>query len=83
MNQEPRILSQFVLFLIKVYQRTLSLDHGVFSFFHPYGYCRFVPSCSQYCFEAVEKYGIVKGMLKGMGRVIHCHPWSKGGWDPV
>ena len=43
--------------------------------------CRFQPSCSQYYILAVEKYGLIRGSLKGCYRILRCHPWSKGGED--
>ena len=46
--------------------------------------CRFIPSCSQYALEAVEKYGAVKGGWLAVKRFSRCHPFHKGGWyDPV
>ena len=45
--------------------------------------CRFRPTCSQYMIEAVIKKGIVRGMLKGCWRIMRCHPFSRGGYDPV
>lgn len=45
--------------------------------------CRFTPSCSQYTLEAIEKYGLLKGGFMGAGRLLRCHPFSKGGFDPV
>ena len=46
--------------------------------------CRFVPTCSQYALEAVEKYGAAKGMWLAAKRFSRCHPFHKGGWyDPV
>lgn len=45
--------------------------------------CRFTPSCSQYMKEAIERRGIIKGSLLGVRRILCCHPWNKGGWDPV
>ena len=45
--------------------------------------CRFTPSCSLYTLQAVEKYGLLRGCLMGVGRVLRCHPFSKGGCDPV
>ena len=45
--------------------------------------CRFTPSCSLYTLEAIEKYGLLKGILMGTWRLLRCHPFSKGGFDPV
>ena len=45
--------------------------------------CRFVPTCSQYALEAVEKYGVFRGLLLAAWRLLRCHPFSKGGYDPV
>jgi len=43
--------------------------------------CRFHPTCSEYAIMAVEKYGVVKGSVKAIWRVLRCNPWSKGGVD--
>ncbi|PJE63213.1 membrane protein insertion efficiency factor YidD [Candidatus Roizmanbacteria bacterium CG10_big_fil_rev_8_21_14_0_10_39_6] len=45
--------------------------------------CRFQPTCSQYSIEAVQKYGALKGLYKGIVRIFRCNPWSKGGFDPL
>ena len=45
--------------------------------------CRYVPTCSEYAMEAVERYGAVRGGLKAIGRVLRCHPFVRGGYDPV
>jgi putative membrane protein insertion efficiency factor len=45
--------------------------------------CRFYPSCSEYAVEAIEKHGILSGGLKAIKRVLRCHPFSEGGYDPV
>jgi hypothetical protein len=45
--------------------------------------CRFTPSCSLYTLQAIEKYGVTKGIFMGVSRVLRCHPFSKGGFDPV
>ncbi|PKM80450.1 MAG: membrane protein insertion efficiency factor YidD [Firmicutes bacterium HGW-Firmicutes-14] len=47
------------------------------------GCCRFYPTCSQYAVEAVEKYGVFKGIIKSLKRISRCHPFNPGGYDPV
>lgn len=61
--------------LIKVYRRFVS------PMLPPT--CRFTPSCSLYMLQAIEKYGVLKGGLMGTRRLLRCHPFSKGGFDPV
>ncbi|MFH1621774.1 MAG: membrane protein insertion efficiency factor YidD [Candidatus Omnitrophota bacterium] len=46
-------------------------------------HCRFYPTCSHYFYEAVSKAGLVKGTLRGLSRILRCHPFSAGGFDPV
>ena len=45
--------------------------------------CRYVPSCSEYALEAVERHGALRGGLKAAWRVLRCHPFARGGYDPV
>ena len=45
--------------------------------------CRYVPTCSQYALEALEKYGALKGGFLALKRILRCHPFHKGGYDPV
>lgn len=45
--------------------------------------CRYVPTCSEYAMEAVERYGVVKGLALTLKRVLSCNPFSRGGYDPV
>ena len=45
--------------------------------------CRFTPTCSQYALEAVEKYGALKGGYLALRRILRCHPFHEGGYDPV
>jgi len=63
------------LFAIRIYQRTLS------RMLPPS--CRFEPSCSRYTYQAIEKYGLLKGGWLGLKRIGRCHPLSPGGYDPV
>lgn len=45
--------------------------------------CRYVPTCSEYAMEAVERFGVIRGTLMAARRVLRCHPFVKGGYDPV
>lgn len=74
---------KLLIFLIKLYQKTLSPDHGPLKVFYPHGFCRFFPSCSDYGLEALDKYGIISGGIKTIWRILRCNPWNKGGYDPV
>ncbi len=58
---------------IKFYQDYISPNLG--------HHCRFYPSCSQYMYLSVEKYGVKKGVWKGVKRIIRCNPWNSGGVD--
>ncbi|HAU37406.1 MAG TPA: membrane protein insertion efficiency factor YidD [Phycisphaerales bacterium] len=64
-----------LIVLARAYQETLSPILG--------RQCRFVPTCSRYFIEAVEKYGAVRGGALGVWRILRCHPFSRGGYDPV
>ena len=45
--------------------------------------CRFYPSCSEYAIDSIEKHGVVKGAFKAIKRLLRCHPFSRGGYDPA
>ncbi len=45
--------------------------------------CRYVPTCSEYAMEAVDRYGVLRGGLMALWRVLRCHPFVRGGYDPV
>lgn len=61
--------------LIRLYQRTLSVVLP--------SSCRFYPSCSQYGYEAIQKYGALRGGWMAVKRIARCHPFHPGGYDPV
>lgn len=70
-------MKKLALTLITLYKRFLSpANFGIDT-------CRFTPSCADYTYEAIEKYGVAKGTLKGSWRILRCNPFSKGGYDPV
>jgi putative membrane protein insertion efficiency factor len=69
------MMGRLVILLIKGYQYTLSAVLG--------GQCRFYPSCSAYCIEAVEIHGCWRGLWLGLRRVLKCHPFHPGGVDGV
>ena len=69
------MIKKFLIKTIKLYQLILSPLLG--------SNCRFEPTCSQYFIEAVEINGVLKGSVMGIKRLLKCHPWHPGGFDPV
>ncbi|MGE5679750.1 MAG: membrane protein insertion efficiency factor YidD [Bacillota bacterium] len=63
------------VFLIRLYQKLIS------PLFPPS--CRFYPSCSEYSLQAFKKYGVIKGGIKSIWRILRCNPFNKGGYDPL
>ena len=80
---EPSPVKRLAIGLIRLYQKTLSLDHGPLKFLYPNGYCKFHPTCSEYACQAIERYGLLKGWTLAVKRVLRCNPWSQAGIDPV
>lgn len=76
----PRKLA---ILVVRVYQKTISPDHGLISYKHPYGFCKHSPTCSEYTCQALEKYGLVRGGVKSIWRILRCNPYSRGGFDPL
>lgn len=72
------MLKKTVIKIIKIYQKILSPDTGLPNKLGlTKNTCRFFPTCSEYTIQAVEKYGVLKGLYKGFRRVLRCHPWQK------
>lgn len=71
-------MKKIIINLISWYQRNISgwLDSKNIK-------CKYYPTCSEYTKQAVEKYGVVKGLFIGICRIIRCNPFSKGGCDPL
>lgn len=78
-----QIPQKIALFLIRVYQKTLSPDHGIAKHQFPDGYCKFYPTCSQYGYESIARHGLLKGGVYTVWRILRCNPWNPGGVDKV
>lgn len=76
-------LAWFGVGFIRLYQMTLSPDHGPLKHLLRNRTCRFHPTCSEYTEQAIRKYGFFKGSWLGMKRISRCHPWNEGGFDPL
>ena len=68
------MIKKFLLFLIKIYQSISKYTPPV---------CRFTPTCSEYMRQAIEKYGVLKGVWLGIKRICKCNPFHPGGYDPL
>jgi len=68
-------VKKILIFLVKTYKKYISpiLPNS----------CRFYPTCSEYAMEAINKYGVLKGSIKSIYRILRCNPLNKGGYDPV
>lgn len=68
-------MRRVLIAIIRAYQYLLSPWWG--------NNCRFTPTCSHYAVEALERHGVLAGLLLAIKRILRCHPWSAGGYDPV
>ncbi len=69
------MIRKLFLKLIRLYQKHISPGLP--------GCCKYLPTCSQYAFEAIEKHGLLKGGALALWRILRCNPFSRGGYDPV
>ena len=69
-------MKKILIFAIRFYRKYLSGLKSSPS-------CRFIPTCSEYALQAVEKYGALKGSYLAIRRILKCHPFHKGGYDPL
>ncbi len=68
-------MKRIFIFIIKAYHKYISpLLPGA---------CRFTPTCSMFTVEAIERFGVIRGLLLGTWRILHCNPFCKGGYYPV
>jgi putative membrane protein insertion efficiency factor len=70
-----KFFTNLVISLINLYKYLISPLLG--------NNCRYLPTCSEYTKESVKKFGIMYGIWLGLKRIIRCHPWGKGGYDPI
>ena len=69
------LLTYFIIKLIKIYKFLISPLLG--------DSCRYFPTCSDYSIESLRTYGLFKGLFLSLKRILSCHPWRDGGFDPV
>ena len=69
------MIKKALIKLIRGYQKYISPGLG--------NHCKYLPTCSQYMIDALEKHGVIKGLALGIWRILRCNPFSKGGYDPV
>lgn len=69
------MISKFIILIIRFYQSAISP-------FKPPS-CRFIPTCSEYAVLAVKKYGAARGTALAIKRILRCHPFNPGGYDPI
>ncbi len=75
--------TKLCIMMVRAYQKTLSPEHGIAGYVFPYRVCRFFPTCSAYAIAALRQYGLFPGLMVSLKRILRCHPWHVGGYDPL
>ncbi len=73
------MIKRLIIKFIEFYQRFISPFISIYLGYN----CKFYPSCSEYTKQAIKKYGVLKGSFLGLKRILRCHPFSQGGYDPI
>lgn len=68
------MIKNILIKIIRLYQKAPIKAHS---------YCKYTPTCSSYMIDALNEYGLIKGLFLGIKRILKCNPFSKGGYDPV
>lgn len=68
-------MGRLFILIIRIYQYVVSPVLGP--------HCRFAPTCSHYMVEAIQRHGLIRGLILGIRRIGRCHPWHPAGFDPV
>jgi uncharacterized protein len=77
-------MKNIIIKFIRYYQKQKSSNNFIMKiFFLNENNCIFTPTCSQYMIQSIEKYGTIKGIGKGIIRILRCNPFNKGGFDPI
>lgn len=71
-------MKQILIFLLRIYKKIISPIISACGI-----HCKYRPTCSEYMMQAIQKYGVIKGVLLGSIRILKCNPFSKGGYDPL
>lgn len=77
------MLAKVFVGIIKLYQKILSPEQSFWGKRIGWKVCRFHPTCSEYAVGALKKFGLLKGGYMASRRILRCHPWNPGGYDPV